>query len=55
VGSEGFYPEERPVHEVAVDGFWMDAAGVRWFPECAGITVVGYRWSRRLHSRGPVS
>ena len=25
MGSEDFYPEERPVHEVAVDGFWMDA------------------------------
>ena len=24
MGSESFYPEERPVHEVAVDGFWMD-------------------------------
>ena len=23
MGSEGFYPEERPVHEVTVDGFWM--------------------------------
>jgi formylglycine-generating enzyme required for sulfatase activity len=24
MGSEEFYPEERPVHEVTVDGFWMD-------------------------------
>jgi formylglycine-generating enzyme required for sulfatase activity len=24
MGSENFYPEERPVHQVAVDGFWMD-------------------------------
>jgi sulfatase modifying factor 1 len=24
MGSEDFYPEERPVHVVAVDGFWMD-------------------------------
>lgn len=24
MGSNDFYPEERPVHEVAVDGFWMD-------------------------------
>jgi formylglycine-generating enzyme len=24
MGSEDFYPEERPVHEVHVDGFWMD-------------------------------
>jgi formylglycine-generating enzyme required for sulfatase activity len=24
MGSAGFYPEERPVHPVTVDGFWMD-------------------------------
>jgi len=24
MGSEQFYPEERPVRRVAVDGFWMD-------------------------------
>ena len=24
MGSEDFYPEERPVHEVEVAGFWMD-------------------------------
>jgi hypothetical protein len=24
MGSDAFYPEERPVHRVAVDGFWMD-------------------------------
>ena len=24
MGSDDFYPEERPVHTVAVDGFWMD-------------------------------
>ncbi|HEX5938178.1 MAG TPA: formylglycine-generating enzyme family protein [Actinomycetota bacterium] len=24
MGSQDFYPEERPVHHVAVDGFWMD-------------------------------
>jgi sulfatase modifying factor 1 len=24
MGSEDFYPEERPVHRVSVDGFWMD-------------------------------
>jgi len=24
MGSEEFYPEERPVHHVWVDGFWMD-------------------------------
>src|SRR5258708_6729961 len=24
MGSIDFYPEERPVHDVSVDGFWMD-------------------------------
>jgi sulfatase modifying factor 1 len=24
MGSDAFYPEERPVHRVDVDGFWMD-------------------------------
>jgi formylglycine-generating enzyme required for sulfatase activity len=28
MGSEDFYPEESPVHEVAVDGFWMDCYDV---------------------------
>ena len=26
MGSETFYPEERPIHPVSVDGFWMDEA-----------------------------
>src|SRR5450432_590242 len=24
MGSEDFYPEEQPIHEIKVDGFWMD-------------------------------
>jgi formylglycine-generating enzyme required for sulfatase activity len=24
MGFEDFYPEEQPVHEVSVDGFWID-------------------------------
>jgi formylglycine-generating enzyme len=28
MGSEAFYPEERPVHRVAVAGFWIDARPV---------------------------
>src|SRR5215212_8324101 len=28
MGSNDFYPEERPVHRVAVDGFWMDEHAV---------------------------
>ena len=28
MGSEDHYPEERPVHRVTVDGFWMDRTPV---------------------------
>ncbi len=28
MGSEDFYPEERPVRQVAVDGFWIDTHAV---------------------------
>ena len=28
MGSADFYPEERPVHQVAVDGFWRDVRAV---------------------------
>jgi sulfatase modifying factor 1 len=28
MGSDDFYPEERPVHPVTVDGFWMDTQPV---------------------------
>jgi formylglycine-generating enzyme required for sulfatase activity len=28
MGSEDFYPEERPVHRVEIAGFWMDEAPV---------------------------
>src|SRR4026209_741185 len=28
MGSEDFYPEERPAHEVSVDGFWIDRYAV---------------------------
>ncbi len=28
MGSDAFYPEERPVHRVTVDGFWMDETPV---------------------------
>src|SRR6201981_3442120 len=45
MGSEEFYPEERPVHEVAVNGFWIDRYTVtneqfaRFFAETGYLTV----------------
>jgi formylglycine-generating enzyme required for sulfatase activity len=45
MGSEDFYPEERPVHRVSVDGFWMDTTPVtaaqfrRFVRETAYVTV----------------
>ena len=43
MGSEDFYPEERPVRRVAVDGFWMDrhVVTVAQFGRFVGET--GYR------------
>jgi formylglycine-generating enzyme len=48
MGSEGFYPEERPVHRAVVDGFWMDAqpvtaAAFRRFVRQTGYTTVAER------------
>ena len=28
MGSDKFYPEEKPVRKVTVDGFWMDISPV---------------------------
>jgi len=48
MGSEDFYPEERPTHRVAVDGFWMDehpvtAALFRRFVRASGYVTVAER------------
>ena len=48
MGSEDFYPEERPVHRVEVDGFWMDAhpvtnAEFRRFVKATGHVTVAER------------
>ena len=48
MGSEDFYPEERPVRRVAVDGFWMDerpvtAADFRRFVKETGYVTVAER------------
>jgi formylglycine-generating enzyme required for sulfatase activity len=48
MGSEEFYPEERPVHAVAVAGFWMDRFPVtvtdfRRFVQATGHVTVAER------------
>jgi formylglycine-generating enzyme len=48
MGSERFYPEERPVRQVAVDGFWMDdhpvtVAEFRRFVTATGRVTVAER------------
>jgi sulfatase modifying factor 1 len=48
MGSDAFYPEERPVREVAVDGFWIDrdpvtVAGFRRFVKATGYVTEAER------------
>ena len=48
MGDDRFYPEERPVHQVAVDGFWIDAHAVtaaefRRFVRATGYVTVAER------------
>ena len=48
MGSNDFYPEERPVHEVGVDGFWMDehqvtVAEFRRFVKATGYVTLAER------------
>jgi formylglycine-generating enzyme required for sulfatase activity len=48
MGDERFYPEERPVHAVTVDGFWMDEhpvtnAEFRRFVKATGYRTVAER------------
>ena len=48
MGSEDFYPEERPVRRVAVDGFWIDehpvtVAEFRRFVKATGYVTVAER------------
>jgi formylglycine-generating enzyme len=48
MGSADFYPEERPVHRVTVDGFWMDRHPVtvedfRRFVKATGYVTVAER------------
>ena len=43
MGSEDFYPEERPVREVAVDGFWIDRHQVTVAEYRDFVSATGYR------------
>src|SRR5579864_8139345 len=43
MGSEDFYPEERPVHEVTVDGFWMDCYEVTNEQFTEFVEATGYK------------
>lgn len=42
MGSTDFYPEEGPVHPVAVDGFWMDVHAVTVAEFAAFVEATGY-------------
>ncbi|MFJ9950760.1 SUMF1/EgtB/PvdO family nonheme iron enzyme [Kitasatospora sp. NPDC091207] len=59
IGSNGCCPEERPVHPVVVDGFWMDehpvtAAAFRRFVKATGyLTVAERRLDRRTTPAPP--
>jgi formylglycine-generating enzyme len=43
MGSDAFYPEERPVRRVAVDGFWMDASPVTATDFGRFVAATGYQ------------
>jgi formylglycine-generating enzyme len=43
MGSENFYAEERPVHDVAVDGFWIDCYEVTNEQFERFVEATGYR------------
>jgi len=42
MGSDDWYPEEAPVHPVAVDGFWMDRHPVTVAEFAAFVRATGY-------------
>jgi formylglycine-generating enzyme required for sulfatase activity len=43
MGSANFYPEEKPVHRVRVDGFWMDETPVTNAEFRRFVEATGYR------------
>lgn len=42
MGSDRFYPEERPVHRATIDGFWIDRHPVTNGQFAAFVTATGY-------------
>ena len=42
MGSDDFYPEEGPVHDVSVDGFWMDRFAVTNEQYALFVEATGY-------------
>ena len=51
MGSNDFYPEERPVHRVVVDGFWMDEHPVTVAEFRRFVEATGYVTRRRAAAR----
>ena len=51
MGSEDFYPEERPVREVAVGGFWIDRHQVTVADFREFVSATGYRHGRGATAR----
>src|SRR3954470_1779509 len=48
MGSDRFYPEERPVREVSVDGFWIDRLPVTVAEFRRFVKATGYvTWAER--------
>ena len=48
MGSDDWYPEERPVHPVSVDGFWMDRMPVTNLQFARFVKATGYvTWSEK--------
>ena len=43
MGSDRHYPEEMPVHEVTVDGFWIDQYTVTNRDFAGFVAATGYR------------
>ena len=48
MGSEEFYPEEQPVHQVSLDGFWMDEHPVTVAEFRRFVKATGYRTTAEI-------